>query len=142
MPYCTQAQLEARYGVNLLIEISDRADVPTGAVDTDLIDLAIADADALIDSYLKGRYALPLSGTPPVVGDLSRRISIYNAHANVAGDKITRDYEQALKQLKDIASGVITLDVAGVEPASSGGNQVISNDQERLITAASMKGYI
>lgn len=142
MPYCTQAQLEARYGLSLLIEISDRADVPTGAVDTGLIAQAIADADALIDGYLKSRYALPLASTPPVIGDLSRRIAIYNAHSNVAGEKITRDYEMALKQLKDIASGTIALDIAGVEPASSGGNQVVTNDQERLLTATSMKGYI
>lgn len=142
MPYCTQAQLENRYGTALLVEISDRADVPTGTVDTDLVLRAITDADALIDGYLAGRYALPLASVPALVTDLSQRIAVYYAHSNVASDKIGRDYEAALRQLKDIASGLIKLDAGGAEPQGSGASEVRSNDPERPLTAATMKGFI
>lgn len=142
MDYCTQIQLEARYGEALLVEISDRADVPTGTIDADLITRAITDATALIDGYLAGRYALPLATVPALVTDLAQRIAIYYAHSNVASEKIGKDYEAALRQLKDIASGLIKLDAGGAEPAGSGASEVRTNDPERPLSAATMKGYI
>lgn len=142
MPYCTQAQLENRYGAALLVEISDRADVPTGTIDADLITRAITDATALIDGYLAGRYALPLATIPALVTDLAQRIAIYYAHSNVASEKIGKDYEAALRQLKDIASGLIKLDAGGAEPAGSGASEVRTNEPERPLSAATMKGFV
>lgn len=142
MDYCTQIQLEARYGAALLVEISDRADVPTGTIDADLITRAITDATALIDGYLAGRYALPLATIPALVTDLAQRIAIYYAHTNVASEKIGKDYEAALRQLKDIASGLIKLDAGGAEPAGSGASEVRTNEPERPLSAATMKGFV
>lgn len=142
MPYCTLDQLTDRYSQSLLVEISDRADAPTGAVDADMIARAISDADALIDGYLARRYSLPLSSTPRLVTDLSLRISIYYAHGRVAAEKITKDYEAAMKTLRDISSGLIMLDIDGAEPAASGASEVRTNEPERPFTAASMKGFI
>ena len=142
MAYCTLQELTDRYSQRMLVEISDRADAPTDAVDTDLIDRAIADADALIDGYLKVRYRLPLASIPRLVKDLSLRISIYYAHAHVASDKIRRDYEEALSTLKHISQGLIRLDLDGAEPEASGASEVRTNNPERPITATTMKGYI
>lgn len=142
MDYCTQDELENRYGTALLTEISDRADVPTGTIDTDLITRAITDAAALIDGYLAGRYQLPLATVPALVTDLAQRIAIYYAHTNVASDKIGKDYEAALRQLKDIASGLIKLDAGGAEPEGSGASEVRTNDPERPLSAKTMKGFI
>jgi phage gp36-like protein len=140
--YCTQIQLEARYGTALLTEISDRADAPTGTIDAALITRAITDATALIDGYLAGRYALPLATIPALVTDLAQRIAIYYAHSNVASEKIGKDYEAALRQLKDIASGLIKLDAGGAEPAGSGASEVRTNEPERPLSAATMKGFV
>lgn len=142
MDYCTQAELENRYGTALLTEISDRTDVPTSTIDTDLITRAITDATALIDGYLAGRYALPLATVPALITDLAQRIAIYYAHSNVASEKIGKDYEAALRQLKDIASGLIKLDVGGAEPEGSGASEVRTNEPERPLSAATMKGFI
>jgi phage gp36-like protein len=142
LPYCTLQQLTDRYSLAMLVEISDRGETPTGTVDAALIDRAIADADALIDGYLKTRYALPLAAVPALVTDLSLIISIYKAHAHVAAEKITKDYEGALRTLRDIASGMIRLDVAGAEPATSGASEVRTNEPHRPLSADTMKGYI
>jgi phage gp36-like protein len=142
MSYCTLQNLTDRYGAQLLIEISDRGERASDTVDEALISRAIADADALIDGYLKARYALPLAPVPPIVTDLSQSIAIYRAHARVADEKITADYKDALKILAQISSGVIKLDVAGVEPAASGAMEVCTNNPERPLSAATMKGYI
>ena len=77
-----------------------------------------------------------------LITDLSQRIAIYYAHANVAADKIRTDYETALKQLRDIAGGMIVLDAAGVEPAPSGASEVITNEPERTFTPDSLKGFV
>lgn len=142
MPYCTLEQLQDRYSQRMLLDISDRGDAPAEEVDTALIDRAIADADALIDGYLKVRYALPMAVVPRLVTDLSLRISIYYAHAHVAADKIKADYEAALKTLRDISTGIIQLDVDGIEPAASGSSEIRTNEPERPLSAATMKGYI
>lgn len=142
MPYCTIEQLEARYGRKFLIELSDRADVAPTDPDATIFDRAIGDAGGLIDGYLKPRYALPIVGTvPPLLVDLSQRIAIYNAHANVASEKIRKDYDDAIGTLKQISAGTIRLDAAGVEPAGSGSNGVQITDRERPFTEENLKGY-
>ncbi len=142
MAYCTLDELKARYSERMLIDVSDRDDQPTGEIDAALVARAIADADAEIDGYLRGRYALPLQALPPQLVDLSLRIAIYKAHANVVTDKIRRDYEDAIKTLKLIAEGTVRLDVAGVEPASSGSSDVMMTETSRPMTVSSMRGFI
>ena len=142
MAYCTLADLLDRYGVALLLAVSDRGDVAPTEPDADLVARAIADADARIDSFLFARYALPLADVPPVLKDISQRIAIYNAHGQVASEKITADHRDALKDLENIGKGIMRLDVAGAEPASSGGSEVLTNEPERPLTAESLRGYI
>lgn len=142
MPYCTLQELTDRYSERMLLDISDRGDAPAEEVDQTLVDRAIADADALIDGYLKVRYALPLASVPRLVKDLSLRISIYYAHAHVAAGKIKDDYEAALKTLREISAGTIRLDLDGAEPAASGASEVRTNNPERPLSTATMKGYI
>jgi phage gp36-like protein len=142
MAYCTVQELTDRYSERMLTDISDRGENATGAINAALIDRAVADADALIDGYLKVRYRLPLASVPRLVKDLSLRISIYYAHAHVAADKIEADYKEALKTLQHISQGLIQLDVDGAEPAASGAAEVRTNDPDRRLTAATMKGWI
>lgn len=142
MPYCTVEQLTERYGEALLVSLSDRGEVATGAVDADLFARAIASADALIDGYLAARYALPLASTPAIVADLSQRVSIYYAHGQTASEKIRDDYKEALRQLQQISAGTMRLDLAGVEPAAAGSGAVIASSPERPLSAGTMKGFI
>ncbi len=142
MAYCTQADLETRYGTSLLTQLSDREATPSGAIDADLVARAIADAGALIDGYLAGRYALPLAETPALVRDIAQRVAIYYAHGETVSDKIRADHEAALRQLREIAGGTITLDAGGTEPDASGGGEVVTNVPERPFTPASLKGFI
>lgn len=142
MAYCTLQQLIDRYSARLLIDVSDRGDAPGGTIDQALIERAIADTDAEIDGYLRGRYALPLSAVPPQLTDLALRITVYKAHTHTVSDKIRDDYKAAVRSLELIAKGEIRLDIAGAEPASSGANDVVMTETSRPITVASMKGYI
>lgn len=142
MAYTTLQELTDRYGAALLVSLTDRGEVATGQIDQDVVDRAVADADAEIDGYLKGRYRLPLVDTPPLVASLSRKITIWNLHTFDAPEKIEKDYKGACAKLKDIASGLAVLDVAGIEPKSSGSSGVQVTDRERPFTADSLKGLI
>ncbi len=143
MAYCTIAELTGRYGTPMLLQLSDRGGTYPVTPDTALFDRAIADAGALIDGYLGGRYQLPLSSVPTLVTNLALVIAIYMAHASVAPEKIRKDYDDALRQLQAIAAGTMVLvDVAGAESAGTGSNEVLTNQPSRPLTADTMTGYI
>ena len=142
MPYTSLSDLTDRYGERTLISLTDRADPPAGAVDTDVIDEVLGDTDALIDGYLANRYKLPLAETPPLVADIAKTVAIYKLHVYSPDDKIVEDYKEALRQLKDIGSGAIKLPVAGIAPADSGSGGARTTDRERPMTEANMKGFI
>ena len=142
MTYATLDQLQDRYGERMLIQLTDRATPPAGAIDTDVTDRALADAGALIDGYLKGRYRLPLASVPPLVTDLALKVAIYNLHGAVVAEKVARDYQDALKLLREIAAGIVRLDVEGAEPEASGSSGVRTNEPERPLSNAAMKGFV
>jgi phage gp36-like protein len=141
--YCTLDQLTARYGETMLRQLTDRAQPPAGVIVSAVVDRALADTDALIDGYLRGRYALPLPDVPPLVTDLAQQIAIYKLHGQTVADKIDADYQQALKTLAMIAAGTVRLDVAGIEPAASGASGVRVADRARdLMTPDNLRGFI
>lgn len=142
MTYATLADLTDRFGETELISLTDRDKVTTGAIDTDVIDRALADTDAQITGYLAGRYALPLVATPPLIKDLALVISFYKLHRYEPDTKVRKDYEDAQRSLRDISAGTIRLPVAGLEPDSKGGTGVRVTDRERPMTADKMTGFI
>jgi len=69
--YCTQAQLTLRFDIRTFGELS-RDDGST-TPDSDAVDAALDDAADELESYLKGRYSLPLA---TVSGVLTRWVAI------------------------------------------------------------------
>lgn len=133
----------AQYGEVVLRDATDRGDVASGAIVATAVSRAIASADALIDAALGVRYSLPLSATPALVNELSMTIALYKLHTSVAPDKVRKDYDDALAQLKQIAAGSLTVaGSTGAEIAGDDGESVVTNEPERLLTNQSMKGYI
>ena len=142
MTYASIDQLIERFGERMLVDLTDRGDVPTGAIVAPVVDRALADTDAVIDGYLAGRYALPLAETPPQLLDLALTIAIYKLHPNEPDPKIAKDYDGAMKALAQISSGIIRLPAAGVEPAAGGSSGVETIDRERELSPESLKGFI
>lgn len=143
MPYTSTPLMIDRVGEGMLIALTDRGEVPLGVIDATVMARAMADADAVINGYLAGRYVLPLAATPALIADIAAAVTLWKLHVTSPEDKIKADYDAAIKTLRDIASGVIRVpDVAGVEPASSGASGVQIVDRERPFTAENMKGFI
>ncbi|WP_425072585.1 gp436 family protein [Sagittula sp. S175] len=140
MPYTTQADLEDRFGTELLVNLTDRGGA--GAIDTDVLDRAIADTDALINGFVAGRYVLPFASVPDPIPALARAITIYNLHVYEPNPKIAKDYNDAMTALRDIAKGTIQLTAQGVTPEGTGAGGAQVTDRDRDFTAETMKGFI
>ena len=143
MSYASLAQMTERFGTALLVYLTDRATVPTGVINSVVVDRALVEADAMIDGYLAGRYKLPLAATPPLLADIAQVVAIWKLHNSEPDPKITKDYDLALRSLRDIASGTVRIPgAAGVEPESSGESGARITDRERPLTAENMTGFI
>ncbi|MDE2595956.1 MAG: DUF1320 domain-containing protein [Sphingomonadales bacterium] len=142
MTYATLQPLIDRHGEQLLLQLTDRAVPPQGAIDTGVVDQALANTDAVIDGYLAGRYVLPLAAVPPLLADLALAIAIYKLHVYSPEAKIADDYKAAMAELDKIASGKIRLPLAGVEPAASGSTGVETIDRDRPLTPENLRGFI
>lgn len=142
MTYASAQQLEDQFGNRLLVDLSDRADPPAGAIDTDVLGRALTDADAVIDGYLASRYQLPLETVPPLVQSIASAIAIYKLHTFSPDTKIEEDHKHALRMLELIAKGTVRLPVAGLEPKGTGGSTARSTDRPRNLTQDNMKGFI
>jgi len=110
MSYVTKDQLIDRIGAEELVQLTDR--FGDGDLDDDVLATAIADADAIIDSYLAPRYALPLaqalidaSPLARVAGDIAR-YALYTAEAP---DEVRNRHADALRWLRDVQAGRASL---------------------------------
>lgn len=105
MAYATQADIEAIYTEEFLVNLAD-FDGNEIADDT-VVDRALADASGLIDSHISIRYDVPIATVP----DFLRRICIDIAVYTIAvdADRLTeeyrRRYEDAIRHLERIADG-------------------------------------
>ncbi|NRT54801.1 gp436 family protein [Sphaerotilus uruguayifluvii] len=137
--YATLSDLLARYGEDELAQRSDRT--AGQVIDSAVIDQALADAAAEIDSSIAGRYALPVASVPPLLVRLACAIARYHLHDEAATQRIRDDYEDALKVLAEIRSGARLLPLAatdggGTAPAAgSAGGGVQVRAPQRVFTA-------
>lgn len=142
MTYATLQQLSDRYGEEMLVLLTDREEVASGDIDMAVIGRALADTDAMIDGFLKGRYVLPLAETPPLLADIAQMIAIWKLHRHQPNEKIEKDYKEAMTLLDRIATGKVRLPIDGAEPATSGGSGARITDRARPLTAENLKGFI
>lgn len=111
--YCSQSDLEDRIDPQLLRALTDDDD--DGLADTSLVNAAITDADALIDTYLRARYTVPLSPVPDAVLSISASVAIYfllMRRREIVPAEHQKRYEAAIELLDQLARGEIALGAA------------------------------
>lgn len=143
MTYATQQDLIDRFGQRELVQLTDRTNVPPTTIDATVIARHLADATAVVDSYLGKVYALPLAETPPVVVKVTADIARYYAHGKAADrdGPVARAHAEALAWLKDVSRGLVQLDVGGAVPAEAGGGSVRADPPGRVFTRDSLGDY-
>lgn len=120
MTYALQADMQAALGDGELIQLTDRADPPVGAIDATVLARALEAADGEIDSYLASRYSLPLVSVPVILRDCAVDIARYRLHDRGVPDRVKEAYKDRIAWLRDVASGKASLGLDDLTPASAG----------------------
>jgi len=116
MGYATQQDLVDRFGAEELVQLTDRAQA--GTIDATVVGKALADADALMDGYLATRYAVPVTPTTALLTRLAADVARFLLHGKSATETVRQAHEDALRFLREIASGKASLIGAAPPPAS------------------------
>lgn len=151
MPYSTEANVRNGVGGSRnLIELADLEDtqVTDGGVGVSAVVVeAIREADGIINSYLRQRFAVPLAVVPDEIRALSSAWACRVLRRNrFKGQPISEDQDAEKidrEWLKLVAKGEIQL---GLEPTPAASSVVIdkvgTRDTALLISSNRMKDFI
>ena len=107
MPYCTIDDLHLRLPASFVVSLTD--DAGSEVVDVDTVQRAIADADSMIDGYLRSRYTVPFATTPKIIQRLSVDLTVYYLYQRKNDyempEPVRFRYTDALKTLEAVAAG-------------------------------------
>ena len=120
MAYFTKAQLKGRIDNQTLILLTN--DNPAAdEIDEAKLDEIISDAYSIMDSALRGRYALPLSITDGDLKDIGITIARYKLYelrqAVSMPESLVTSWSQAMQRLRQYQTGERILDVGNAEDA-------------------------
>jgi phage gp36-like protein len=130
MTYATQAQMVTRFGEQELLQLTDLSNL--GQIDVAVVSVALTDADAEINSYLAGRYNLPLTQVSAELVRLACDIARYRLFDVRASEAVKVRYDDAIKKLRDIGKGVASLGIDAVNQpiAAAGDVQMMSGGRD------------
>lgn len=143
MPYCVEADVtNAAGGATTLKQLLDRnAD---GNADAGVLDAAIAEADALIDSYASTRFFVPFAVPPTQIKKLSARLAVYflrRGRSTLTAGDVTA-YESDEKWLIALSEGKV---LPGTDPLPSKGSIIVDKATPRSslkdVSRAKLKGF-
>ncbi|TBW58552.1 DUF1320 domain-containing protein [Marinobacter halodurans] len=114
--YATLQNLLDRFGTDALLIAADRDG--DGQVDADVVEQALADADAEIDTYVGQQYQLPLPTVPRILTKLAVDITFdtLSPEADTATEHRQTRREKAIELLKAIARGEVSLGIQQGSP--------------------------
>lgn len=138
--YATPADLQARYPLRDLIQLTD----PDGEqLLVGPLTQALAGAAAVIDGYLQARYPLPIAHVPAVLREYACDIAMYRLQTLRPRDDIEdarARYKDAVRYLEQVSRGDLQLGLAseGQAPRQDAGPEVI--EAPRRFGRDSMRG--
>lgn len=165
--YASAAQLLARYNAE---EIAQRADasmppvvygelLTLAAAGADLsaytaaeqaaaalalakVNRALQDAEQTINTYLGGRYQLPLSNAPQVLERIAGQIARFVLYDDSATEQVTTLYKDSIKFLESVAAGKVQLGPtdSGATAQPSAGAEMLSDG--RVFGRSGSKDFI
>ena len=116
-------------GEQELIELTDATG--TGSVDDDKIERALGHADTLIDTYLRGRYPVPVQPAPALLRDLACDVARHYLYGDAPGEHVKDRFKAAVSQLKDLSNGTAVLPGTAGDAAATPAGLGIRHGQAR-----------
>lgn len=140
MTYATRQDMIERHGEQALIELTDRVEPILNIIIDTVLNAALADASALIDSFVGRRHAVPLATIPPALVRHACAIAFYDLHRGRHSEETRKAFEDAMDYLRNISTGTVVLNIAGNEPASAPA-QAVSAAPGRTFNRDTLKGF-
>ena len=141
MPYATETEFIESFGLELTIELTNLENPEADTVDSTVMDRGLTRASSLIDGYLSGRYALPLASTPELLKSLCLDIARYQLGHYGKEDDARQRYEDALRQLQQIANGTLNLGLPAADTPTIVSGSPQWNAPARVFDSDSLKGF-
>ena len=124
MAYCTIDDLKKLLPEAVLIRLTD--DESAGVVNEARAQEAIDSAGEEIDTYMGGKFALPITGTvPPILGKLNTDIAIYNLYSRLketVPETRSERHKNAVHLLEKIMEGKISIGLQPLPDSPDSGN--------------------
>jgi phage gp36-like protein len=141
MPYASQSDMVARFGEREVRILTDRDN--QGLIDPAVLDYALAQADAEIDGYLQGRFALPLASVPVLLVGIACDVARYRlAGTDIREtDPIRMRYKDAVKLLASIGKGELQLGLSATGQATPDAGAVRIVEGGRVFTPDTLSDY-
>lgn len=139
MQYASAQDMKDRYPDKDLRELTDEN---AAVVNDAALDLALADASAEIDSYLQGRYALPLAAVPPAFLRFACEIAFYQlmkSRPTAMVEDAKNRYDKAIAFLRDVGRGTLALVMPAGDTAAQDTSPTIVTGS-RQFTRDAMRG--
>lgn len=140
MTYATLQDMVAAYGTSLLVQATDRTSPTPGTIDEAVVAAQLGAAGALIDSYLRGRYVVPVSPIPAELARVEVEIAWFYLNGPNAGEADRLAYDRQLRFLRDLADGRAGL-TSAAPPAANGSNEVLFDAPPAVFSADRLDGY-
>lgn len=133
--YCTVEELQ-NYGLSRRV---------VDGMDPEKVGAALDSASALIDSYLRSRFKLPLTAFGNDIREAAGVIAAWRIlrsegfdPTDPANETIRRDFEDKIKWLQNIASGIVTPEVTD---ASSGAESGVGVSSRARVVSNASRGW-
>lgn len=141
--YVTLQGLIDRGWEQQLIQRTDRTNRPASTIDQTTVELHIADACSVIDSYLVKNYTLPLAAVPPSLEKVAADLAIYFIHGNTVekDGAVDRAYRDGLRWLEQVARGAVALEAEGVVSPQAGDGRVQLKGPDRIFSRDSLRDF-
>ncbi|TMO54091.1 gp436 family protein [Pseudoalteromonas phenolica] len=130
--YANSVDMQARFDEQDLVLLTRRATSAPGEIDMTVLNQALADATSEINTYLAGRYQLPLSNVPTSLTRICCDLARYFLSGNNAPEHIAERYKDATRFLRSVNKGELALG------ADELGNKAAQTDTAIIESAGSV----
>lgn len=119
--YATTPEFIQAFGEQEAIQLSNLDDPMGELVDVVHLDQALQDASEEVNSYLRSRYSTPISDPPRALKRWVLDIARYLLHRYDPTETVKKNYEDALRFLREVRDGKKAIDLAAntQEPINS-----------------------
>lgn len=144
MSYASIIEFKAGIPERDLVALTDLAVDAEGTVQDDLIQAALDDASAEIDSYIAKAVMLPLAQVPRILKVVCRDLALHRLYVNIGHDMEARKSLRvdAIGYLKSVARGDASLGDGGDVPAQTTSPGIaMTEGPERQLTRDTLRGF-